>query len=97
MAGLDQTEKREKTWKLQTAVSLHLVPPPPSRSQPRTAAITQVYDVLRAGCRPTIIRNGLLFLFSIYGEPELLPMVTAAIKLLQGLRFTYRPCDLLQA
>lgn len=40
---------------------------------------------------------GCCFYFPFIGEPELLPAVTTAIKLLQGLRFTYWPRDLQQA
>lgn len=40
---------------------------------------------------------GCCFYFPFIGEPELLPVVTRAIKLLQGLRFTYQPRDLKQA
>lgn len=40
---------------------------------------------------------GCCFYFPFIGESELLPMVTMAIKLLQGLRFTYRPHDRQQA
>ena len=40
---------------------------------------------------------GCCFYFPFIGEPELLPAVTTAIKLLQGRRFTYWPRDLQQA
>lgn len=101
MAGLgldrEQRQNLEITGHKSPLPPLHLVPPPWPCPQPSTGAIAQVYEGLCAGCRPTTISNGLLFLFSIYEESELLPTVTTAIKLLLGLRFTYKQCDLQQA
>lgn len=65
--GQDRDGETIWKWQVTNLSSCHL-DPPPSRPQPSAAAIPQVYDVPRAGCRPTIIRNGLLFLFSIYRE-----------------------------
>jgi hypothetical protein len=96
--GWARTDSRETTCNCRSQISL-LPPCAPSPVLCSATHRSNCSSLWLAACRfrPTIIRNGLLFLFSIYGESELLPMVTADIKLFQGLRFTYWPCDLQQA
>ena len=98
-AGLSEHGDGEMIWKWQvTNLSSCLLEPPPrpilSQAQKQLLQLTtccvQVADL------PSSVM-GCCFYFPFIGEPELLPVVTVAIKLLQGLRFTYRPRDLQQA
>lgn len=98
VAGPGQDRAGETTWKWQVTnlSSCHLEPPPhPVRSQAQQQSLKFTTCRVQVADLPSSVM-GCCFYFPFIGETELLPVVTVAVKLLRGLRFTYRPRDLQQ-
>lgn len=93
-AGLGQGET---PWKRQVTNLLpcHLEPQP-VLSQAQKPSLKFTMCCVRVADLPSSVM-GCCFYFPFIEEHELLPVVSRAIKLLQGLRFTYWPRDLQQA
>lgn len=92
--GQDRDGETIWKWQVTNLSSCHLEPPPrPVRSQAQQQSLKFTTCRAQVADLPSSVM-GCCFYFPFIGKPELLPVVTVAIKLLWGLRFTYQPRDL---